>query len=167
MRLAPPLNALFPDFGSYLTYAESVKSTTAISRGIKNIPTLAQYDNMKRTYDAFFVAICRKFGKKRVNSFFRSKHLNTAVKGSKTSAHMDGLAIDIDCDGIPGITNRELYVWCRENRHVLGFDQLIEEFPDENGNAAWIHIAFRANGWQRKMSMRAVEKDDQVYYMYE
>lgn len=166
MTLAPPIG-LYPDFGVFLTYSESVKSDTAIQRGILNIPTPAQYDNMKRTHDAFYVAICQQFGKKRVNSMFRSKRLNTAVRGSKTSAHMDGLAIDIDCDGIPGITNKELYTWCRANRKTLGYDQLITEFPDSNGNPAWIHISFRAVGYQRQMGMRAVKKDGSVYYMYE
>lgn len=160
----PKLIQPFDDFGAWLSYAEAVKSDTAIRLGIANVPTAAQYANGKRAYTDFFVPICKKFGKKRVNSMFRSKKLNTAIKGSKTSSHMDFLAIDIDCDGIPGITNKELYVWCRAN---LKFDQLITEFPDENGNPGWIHISYRATGYQRQQCMRAEKKAGQVYYIYE
>ena len=154
----------FADFGPFLTFTESVKSDTAIRHGIPNLPTAAQYENGKRVYKDFIVPIFKQFGRKRVNSMFRSLRLNKVVKGSKTSAHLDFLAVDIDCDGLPGITNRQLYDWCKK---YLKFDQLIMEFPDENGNPAWIHIAWRFTGWQRQMSMRAEKRGEQVFYVYE
>lgn len=156
---------LFPDFGPLLTYAESVKSTTAIRLGITNVPTAEQYRNMVQAYKDFYVTICKQFGKLPVSSFFRSPALNRAVKGSGTSAHMAGCAIDIDCDGLKTPTNKELYQWCRAN---LKFDQCITEFPDANGNPGWIHIAHnRTGGVDRQQGMRAVMKQGSVYYIYE
>ncbi|GAB4018642.1 D-Ala-D-Ala carboxypeptidase family metallohydrolase [Spirosoma migulaei] len=153
-----------PDFGPLLTYSESVKSSTAIRHGIANVPNAAQYKNMCRVYADFYVPICKQFGKLPVSSFFRSVKLNTAVNGSKTSAHMDGLAIDIDCDGLRTPSNKELYQWVRKN---LKFDQLITEFPDGNGNPGWVHIAHRLFGADRQQGMRAEKRGNDVIYMYE
>ena len=155
---------LFPDFGKYLTYNEAVKSAEAIRRGLKNIPTAQQYANMVRAYNDFYVPICNQFGKLPVTSFFRSAEVNKAVGGSKTSAHMSGLAIDIDCDGLRSVSNKDLYQWVRKN---LKFDQVITEFPDKNGNPSWIHIAHRANGPDRQQGMRAEKRGDGVIYIYE
>lgn len=155
----------WPDFGKWLTFYESIKSDTAIRKGIVNVPNTAHYKNMVRAYNDFYVPICNKFGKLPVSSFFRCPRLNTAVKGSKTSAHMAGSAIDIDCDGIKTPTNKELYEWCRKN---LKYDQLITEFPDKNGNPSWVHIAHSRDGSKdRQQGMRAVEKGGNVYYIYE
>lgn len=155
----------FPDFGKWLTFQEAIRSDTAIRRGIVNLPTEAQYANMVRTYHDFYVPICEHFGKLPVSSFFRTKTLNTAVKGSKTSAHMAGCAMDIDCDGRRTPTNKELYLWCRAN---LKYDQLITEFPDKWGNPSWVHIANSRDGSKnRQQGMRAVEKAGSVYYIYE
>lgn len=167
MILAPPKSALFPDFGSFLTYAESVRSDKATELGIPNIPTPKQYDNGFRWYKGLYLPICKEFGKVPLSSGFRCKALNTAVNGSKTSAHMDFLAGDIDGDKIDPALNKAIYAWCRANRGTLGYDQLITEFPDKNGRPSWVHIAYRAVGYQRKMGMRAVKKDGRVFYMYE
>lgn len=161
--ITPPA-IIFPNFGPLLTYQEAVKSSTAIQNGIANIPTAAQYANMVRVYNDFYVPICRHFGKLPVSSFYRTKRLNTAVKGSKTSAHMDGLAIDIDCDGLNKPTNKELYLWIRAN---LKFDQVITEYPDANGNPGWVHVAHRLVGKDRQQGMRAVKRGDDVVYIYE
>jgi len=164
MIIAKPV---FPDFGEWLTYAEGVKSAEAIRRGILNVPTLEQYNNMVKAYTGLYVPICRQFGKLPITSFFRSAKLNVAVKGSKTSAHMDGLAIDIDCDGLKHVSNDVLYKWIRQNRWTLGYDQVITEFPDAAGKPSWIHVAYRATGNQRRQGMRAEKRPGQVIYIYE
>lgn len=71
-------------------------------------------------------------GRLRVNSGYRCPGLNRAIGGSKTSAHMDGLAADVwplDMD------IRDAYV--RLAQSGLLFDQLIFE---QSGPSRWIHI---------------------------
>ena len=130
---------LFPDFGEFLTYAASVKSHTALNKGIVNVPTPAQYANMKLVYENVYVPVCEHFGKLPVTSFFRSPKLNKAVGGVPNSQHMAGQAIDIDCDLITSPTNRELFAWIKDN---LNFDQLLFEHPDSHGNPGWVHISW-------------------------
>lgn len=138
----------YPDFGKYLTYAEAVKSTTAIKKGIDNTPGAEQYANMKRLYEAVYKPLCEHFGfKLPVSSFFRSASLNKAIGGSPTSDHRNGNAIDIDCDGLPGIDNLQLFNWIRA---TLNFDQLILEKPDANGRPAWIHVSYRSRETNRQ-----------------
>ncbi|GAB2582609.1 D-Ala-D-Ala carboxypeptidase family metallohydrolase [Spirosoma areae] len=155
----------FANFGPWLTYSEAVKSATAIRLGIVNVPTPAQYANMVRAYNGLYVPICKQFGKLPVTSFFRSAKLNAAVKGSKTSAHLDGLAIDIDCDGLSHVSNFQLYKFCRKNRKALNYDQLIlEGYDSTTGQAAWVHIAFRQVEPQRQQCLIMVRKNGKTTY---
>lgn len=142
--LKPPhdLPVTFPDFGQWLSFREAIKSQTATRLELSNVPTPAQYDNMKRLYQAVYAPLCARFGKLPVSSFFRSYAVNKAVGGSPTSDHVNGRAIDIDCDGrVDGLTNRVLFNYIL---HHLSFDQLILEAPDANGNPQWVHIGYRS-----------------------
>ena len=106
----------------HITYAEAIHSNTAKRRGIDNTPNPTQVETMKVTAEKIFEPL-RKFvgGPIKVNSFFRSPELNTAIGGSKTSQHCKGQAIDID-DVFGYKTNAEMYNWVKEN---LNFDQMI------------------------------------------
>lgn len=133
----------FPNFGKYLTYQEAVKSTTAIRRGIRNQPTAEQYANLMRVYKEIYVPITAKFGKLPVSSMFRSAALNKAIGGSTTSAHLSGLAIDIDCDGLGYPSNKELYEWVKAN---LTVDQVIAESPNAQNIPSWVHVGLSPIG---------------------
>jgi hypothetical protein len=138
---------MHPDFGIYLTYAESIKSATAIRRGIDNTPGAEQYANIKRLYDAVYKPLCEHFGfKLPVSSLFRSVALNKAIGGSATSDHRNGNAIDIDMDNSGRkLTNRALFEYVRDN---LDFDQLIWEYGNSS-NPDWVHISYRGQGNNR------------------
>ena len=151
----------YPDFGRWLTYAEAVKSQTAVRKGLDNTPTDAQYANMKHVYDTIYAPACERFGKLSVSSFYRSEAVNKAVGGSKTSAHRDGLAIDIDCDGIPEVTNAGFFRWVVK---TLDFDQVIYEFADANGNPAWIHVGDRLKSPRRRQALTARRTKAGVVY---
>jgi hypothetical protein len=60
-----------------------------------------------------------------VSSFFRSKKLNKAAKGSSSSTHMKGEAMDLDADVFGKVTNAQIFHYIKDN---LEFDQLIWEF---------------------------------------
>ena len=90
----------------------------------------------------------------KVNSFFRSPELNTAIGGVASSQHCKGQAIDID-DVYGCKTNAEMYAWIKEN---LNFDQMIWEFgTDMNPN--WIHISYVSEEDNRNRCLKAYKDD--------
>ena len=70
-----------------------------------------------------------------VSSGYRSPKVNQAIGGSKTSAHMAGLAADIRA---VGMTARELALKIAPLVQEFGIDQLIFE-------GSWTHIGLRDN----------------------
>jgi zinc D-Ala-D-Ala carboxypeptidase len=139
----------------HITYAEAIHSNTAKRRGIDNTPNPTQVETMKVTAEKIFEPL-RKFvgGPIKVNSFFRSPELNTAIGGSKTSQHCKGQAIDID-DVFGYKTNAEMYNWIKEN---LNFDQMIWEFgTDMNPN--WVHISYVSDEDNRNRCLKAYKDE--------
>lgn len=66
-----------------------------------------------------------------VSSGYRSRALNRAVGGARTSAHLTGHAVDFNCYGF----GRPIEVCRAIAGSDLAFDQLIEE-------GGWVHISF-------------------------
>lgn len=118
----------------HISYSEATISQTALRLGIDNTPTEADLIRMREVAEACFEPLRKWYGKPiRVNSFYRCNTLNKVVKGSATSQHRIGEAIDISAGSKE--ENKKLFDWCKEN---LIFDQLINEY-----NYSWIHISFR------------------------
>lgn len=131
------------NISKHISLNEATRSQTATRKGIKNIPNEVQLEAMKLVAETCFEPIRNHFGVPlTISSFFRCEALNVAVGGSKTSQHCKGEAIDIDADG-SSITNKQVFEWAKAN---LKFDQLINEYPDEAGNPAWVHISFSKHG---------------------
>lgn len=129
----------------YLTFEEATKSATAKRLGIENEPDAEQLENMKFVATEIFDQV-RDYigGPLAATSFFRSKELNDAVPGgSKTSQHMTGQAIDIDCDVYKIGTNLQVFDFIRTR---LIFDQLISEYVDKFGNPSWVHVSKSKTG---------------------
>ena len=144
-----------------LTLREVTKSDTAIRKGVSNEPNIEQLENLKVLANEVFQKIRDHFGVPiKVTSGFRSEALNKLIKGSKTSDHMKGCAIDIDMDGTPDITNVQVFNFIKDN---LTFRQLIWEFGDNN-NPDWVHVAY-VKGDNKKQVLRAVKKDSKTVYV--
>jgi len=113
-------------------------SQTAIRRGIDNTPTNEILENIKVMANGMEQVRNYINAKIRVSSGYRSPALNTAIGGSKTSAHMDGFACDFNAGGL---TPREV---CRMIvKAGIKFDQLIlEGVSSRNPDGAWVHISF-------------------------
>jgi hypothetical protein len=117
----------------HITFKEATFSATAQRLGIKNEPTLDHLKAMITVAEKCFEPLREWYGKPlRINSFYRGKELNKAVKGSLTSQHCKGEAIDIDAGSIE--ENKKIHDWIKNN---LDFDQLINEY-----NYSWVHISF-------------------------
>lgn len=72
-------------------------------------------------------------------------------------SEIEEAALDIDADYFDnGITNNEIFKWLDEN---VEYDQLILEYPDEKGQAGWIHVSYR-KGANRRMKMVATKNED-------
>ncbi len=128
-----------------LTLQEAITSQTATRLGIDNTPNERQIENLKLVATHCFQPIRDHFGKPiRVSSGFRSKALNKAIRGSATSDHPKGLALDLQ--GTNGIANKEIFDWAKEN---LDFDQLIWEYGTKK-EPAWVHISYRRNSKNRR-----------------
>jgi|TARA_A100000171_G_C2064400_1_gene111564 zinc D-Ala-D-Ala carboxypeptidase len=139
----------------HITYAEAIHSETAKRKGIDNTPNPSQIEAMKLLAEKVFEPL-RKWvgGPIKVNSFFRSADLNTAIGGSKTSQHCKGQAIDID-DVYGYKTNAEMYHWIKEN---LSFDQMIWEFGTDT-QPNWIHISYVSEEDNRNRCLKAYKDE--------
>ncbi len=139
----------------HISYKEAVGSNYAKQKGIKNKPNEEQVENMKLLAEEVFEPLREWVDAPiKVNSMFRSLELNTALKGSKTSSHMKGEAMDITSMG--GKSNLEMFHWIKDN---LCFDQFIWEFGKE---PKWLHVSFSKNNRQQVL----VTKKRGVYYTY-
>ena len=139
----------------HISYKEAVGSDYAKQKGISNKPNEEQVENMKLLAEKVFEPLREWVDAPiKVNSMFRSLELNTALKGSKTSSHMKGEAMDITSMG--GKSNLEMFHYIRTE---LDFDQLIWEFGKE---PKWLHVSFSKNNRQQVL----VTKKRGVYYTY-
>ena len=140
----------------HISFKEAVRSNTALRRGIENIPNEIKLDNMKLLAEKVFEPL-RKWvgGPIKINSFFRSPELNTAIGGSKTSQHCKGQAMDID-DTFGVKNNAEMYYWIKDN---LNFDQMIWEFGDDD-NPAWVHVSYVSDSDNRNRCLLAYKDEN-------
>ena len=120
----------------HISIEEATLSPTALRLGIDNKPNEDVLANMKLVAERCFEPIRNWYGKPiKINSFYRCDALNKAVKGSATSQHTQGKAMDISTG--TKIGNKLIYEWAKNN---LIFDQLINEY-----DYAWVHISYNKN----------------------
>ena len=145
----------------HISYKEGVYSTTALRRGIDNTPNDEQLANMELIADEIFEPLrVHVGGPIKINSFFRSPELNTAIGGSKTSQHCKGQAMDID-DTYGRMTNAEMYHWIKDN---LDFDQMIWEFGNDD-NPNWVHVSYVSPEENRNRCLKAYKDKGKTKYI--
>jgi zinc D-Ala-D-Ala carboxypeptidase len=121
------------NISKHITFAEATQSPTAAKLGINNNPDKAQLEAMKLVAEKCFEPLRTWYNKPiKVNSFFRSDLLNRAVKGSLTSQHKKGEAIDIDAGSKE--ENKKIFEYIKNH---LDFDQVINEY-----NYSWVHVSY-------------------------
>ena len=124
------------NISKHITFTEATYSPTAVKLGINNNPDKAQLEAMQLVAEKCFEPLRLWYNKPiKINSFFRSDLLNRAVKGSLTSQHKKGEAIDLDAGSKE--ENKKLFDWIKAN---LVFDQLLNEY-----NYSWVHISYSKN----------------------
>jgi hypothetical protein len=138
-----------------------VYSRTATRLDIDNNPDDRQISNMETIADEVFEPLRMWVGGPiKINSFFRSPELNTAIGGSTKSQHCHGQAIDLD-DTFGRATNAEMYEFIKEH---LDFDQIIWEFGDDD-NPNWVHVSYVSAQDNRKRCLKAYKDKGKSKYM--
>ena len=134
-----------------LTLAEATKSQVATRRGIDNTPIAEQIRILLLVAKHVFQPLREHFDVPiGITSGFRSRQLNTAIKGAKNSEHTLGRALDLDADVYGGVTNKEIFEFIKNH---LDFNQLFWEFGD-NKNPDWVHVSYSEKG-NKKQVLRA------------
>ena len=138
--------ALTTRLSRYFTLDEMTLSETAARYGIKNVPGPDELANLRQ--------LCARLDQVRdllghpviVTSGFRCESLNRAVNGSRTSAHVFGLAADIRCPefGTP------LEVCKAIAGSGIEFDQVIHEF------GRWCHLGLAKPGFKPRRQLLTI-----------
>jgi hypothetical protein len=146
----------------HLSLSEVTRSDSAKRHGIDNTPTAEHLENFKLLAEKVFEPIRAHFGVPiHISSGYRSKALNAFIKGSASSQHCKGEAIDIDMDGSSnGVTNKMIFDFIKEK---LDFDQLIWEFGTDS-NPDWVHVSYTKVG-NRKQKLKAVRSGSKTTYL--
>ncbi|MFK8330096.1 D-Ala-D-Ala carboxypeptidase family metallohydrolase [Pseudomonas sp. BJa5] len=124
----------------HFTLPEMTMSESAARLGIDNTPDAAALVNLHRL--CTFLETVRQLVDKPVlvSSGYRSRALNSAIGGSPNSAHIQGLAADIN---VPGLTAAALAQRVADS--PLMFDQLILEYDQ------WVHLGLSLSGERRQL----------------
>ena len=121
------------NISKHISFTEATHSPTAVKLGINNNPDKTQLEAMKLVAEKCFEPLRTWYNKPiKINSFFRSDLLNRAVKGSLTSQHKKGEAIDLDAGSKE--ENKKLFEYIKNH---LDFDQLLNEY-----NYSWVHVSY-------------------------
>lgn len=119
----------------HFTLSEMTDSQTAARKGIPNMPPVGSPEraNLQRTAETM-EEVRTILGDKPIliSSGYRSPAVNAAVGGSKSSAHMSGLAVDFSCPGAG--TPLQICRALEPHMKKLGIDQLIHEY------GTWVHL---------------------------
>jgi hypothetical protein len=86
-----------------------------------------------------------------ISSGFRSLQVNKMIKGSSTSQHCKGEAMDLQI-GAKGFN----FI-----KDKLEFDQLIWEFGNDE-NPSWVHVSYSSKN--RKQVLKATKKNGKTIY---
>ena len=130
------------------TIEETSHSDYAKKHGIDNTLPSIYYDNAALVARHILEPIRERFGAFSPQSWYRGVSLNKAVGGSAKSEHCTASAVDFE---VPGYSNLEVALWCRDN---LIYNQLIlEKHNPKDPTAGWVHCSF-IKGINKQQAMR-------------
>jgi hypothetical protein len=135
------------------TLAELIRTST----GLDNTPNEEQIENLRLLCVNVLQPARDALGPIKITSGFRAPAVNAKVMGSPSSQHVKGQAADLMMSG----GQKKLLDWIIAN---VEFDQIISEFPDKNGNPAWVHVSF-AEGANRKQKLKAIKSGGKTKYV--
>lgn len=132
------------NLSAHVTLAEFQDSSTATTHGINNKMNESQIASAKLLCENVFEPLRSYLNTPiKISSGFRSVQLNKMIKGSSTSQHTKGEAMDLQIGA-----NGFFFI-----KTKLDFDQLIWEFGNDE-QPDWVHVSYNV-GKNRKMSLRS------------
>ena len=140
------------NLSAHVTLAEFQDSSTATTHGINNKMNESQIASAKLLCENVFEPLRNYLNTPiKISSGFRSLQLNKMIKGSSTSQHTKGEAMDLQI-GSKGFN----FI-----KDKLEFDQLIWEFGNDE-NPSWVHVSFSSKN--RKQVLKASKKNGKTIY---
>ena len=144
----------------HISLKEAIKSNTATRLNIDNTPRELDLIKMTEIAEKIFEPLREWVGGPiKVNSFYRSPELNSAIGGSKNSQHCIGCALDID-DTFGHKTNAQMFDYIKNN---LDFDQMIWEFGDDD-ECDWVHVSYISEETNRRRLLKATKINGRANY---
>ncbi len=114
--------------------------TVTQQRGIDNTPGHVEIARLQELCATLLEPLRTRFGAIIITSGYRCPELNARIGGSKTSAHMLGLAADCHAWD-PAVTIEDMARWIAGSG--LPFDQVIDE---RSGRSRWLHVGLPRPG---------------------
>lgn len=140
------------------TLEELTRSSKAKALRIDNSPNPEQLANLKALAENILQPLREALGFPiNITSGLRVPALNSAVKGSKTSQHTKGEAVDIKVSG----KNKVIFDWIVNN---LDYDQVIWEFGTDS-EPSWVHVSYKKNEVNRNQKLKAVKQNGKTRYL--
>jgi zinc D-Ala-D-Ala carboxypeptidase len=141
------------NLSKHVTLAEFENSPTATTHGINNKMNESQIASAKLLCENVFEPLRLYLNIPiRISSGFRSVQLNKMIKGSLTSQHTKGEAMDIKIDA-------KGFYFIKDK---LEFDQLIWEFGNDE-QPSWVHVSYKKSG-NRKQVLKATKRNGKTIY---
>lgn len=134
---------------------------TRTSSGQPNVPNAAETKALVALCSSLLEPIRAKFGPVSIHSGFRSKAVNEAIGGSKTSQHMKGEAADFHCSGAK---LEDIMRWI-VTESGLAYGQVILE-GHTAGEPTWIHLSLGAPWRVGSQCQQALTFDGKGYHPY-
>ena len=139
----------------YFELDEFIRSDTAKKKGIENSPTFEIVEHLEELVEKILEPLREAYGMPiRITSGYRCPALNSAVKGSSTSAHLQGYAADCVVGGSFNRFREFVVAWLEKTG--AKFDQVLLE-KDAKTGARWIHIALRNNYGLQRCQIKVME----------
>ena len=145
------------NLSAHFTLAE----LTRTSSGQPNVPNAAETKALAALCSSLLEPLRAKFGPVSIHSGFRSKAVNEAIGGSKTSQHMKGEAADFHC---ADAQLEDVMRWI-VTESGLKYGQVILE-GHTAGEPTWIHLSLGAPWRVGSQCMQALTFDGKSYHPY-
>ena len=144
------VNQTFLTMATFLNFTlkELCASDIAKKQNIDNFPSFTIAKNLEELTEKLLQPLRTAWNDPiRVNSGYRSKALNDAVKGVQNSVHQDGFAADLyPSNGKIDEFGMFVKDWVTKNN--IAFDQLLFE---QSGSSKWVHFSlYSSTGTQRR-----------------
>lgn len=124
---------------THFTLEEMTRSAKAMALGVDNLPDEKSRANLVKLCREILEPLREAYGAPLIiSSGYRSRAVNQAVKGSRTSQHITGEAADINL----GANNRKLFSIAKKlmDSGRIRVGQLIWEYGNTQ-NPAWVHVS--------------------------